>query len=163
MSDCLFFFSPRQTLPLFPTPGMPKQTPVQLVYSQHCYSCYTGLDFPKFPWTIFFPQIVAISVTWHQKRGVWKQGAARGRGCSLGMLQPLLWPPRAHKLGDREGQLQLACPFSLFLLDLLALDLKLLTTSQVAAEKQVPYVLPFICIRHRIKKRLFHLKLCHLN
>lgn len=40
---------------------------------------------------------------------------------------------------------------------------KTLTTSQVAAEKQVPYVLFFICIRHRIKKKRFHLKLCRLN
>lgn len=59
-------------------------------------------------------------------------GSEGQRGCSLRMgcgalfwLQPLLQPPRAHMLSDREGQLQLACPFPLFLLDLLALDLKL--------------------------------------
>lgn len=37
----------------------------------------------------------------------------------------MLRPPAARFLCDREGQLQLLCPFSVFLLDFLALDLKL--------------------------------------
>lgn len=104
-----------------------RQTPKQSVSSQHCCSCYTWLDFSTFPWTVF-PRTVAISVTPHQKTGGRQRGAegllaedaVLHAGCSL-----CSDPPGARVLSGREGQLQLACPFSLFLLDLLALDLKL--------------------------------------
>lgn len=85
--------------------------------------------------------IVTMTITLHQNRPRRGERGLRLRTalqrCVL--LGPVHWPPRALLFSDTEGQWQLRCPSSLFLLDLLAPDLKL-QTLWVTAVKQVPYV-----------------------
>lgn len=130
-----FFFNPSQTVPLFPTLGKLEQSQANSKTIGFFPALLFLLNMIRFlytPLNCFFPDSCNICGT-APKDGGWgavgskkQRGRSPRTGCgAVCWLQPLLWPPRARMLSDREGQLQLACPFSLFLLDLLALDLKL--------------------------------------
>lgn len=98
-----------------------------------------------------------LQCLWHgtESRGLGRgqQWGAEGPLAEAG-LQPLLCPPRAGRLGDREGQLQLACPFSLFLLDFLALDSKLRLLLKLLLKNKFHMHYPSSAL-DRIKKETF--------